>query len=151
MVYKYSDHHNWLLIRVIGDSSELPKAVFRRLYASNFEPVLKYFLSLFLKCKKVTPQCFEMRCGRLRTGKKKYFQFRWRGHFVHICQPLPKITKMAAISLKSIIGTCNKKQTPQSLGQSTTLTCCQPSWMSAITENHKNGYHFSKIDDRDLQ
>ena len=28
---------------------------------------------------------------------------------------------------------------------------CWPSLMSAITKNHKNGCHFSKIDDRDLQ
>ena len=45
--------------------------------------------------------------------------------------------------------TCNKNRTPLSLGQLTTLTCCRPSWMSAISQNHKNGCHFSKFDDRD--
>ena len=37
-----------------------------------------------------------------------------------------------------MIGTYNKNRTPLSLGQLTTLTCCRPSWMSAITKNHKS-------------
>ena len=53
------------------------------------------------------------------------------------CQPLPKVIKMTAISLNLIIGTCNKTQTPLSLGQPTTSICCQPSWMTAIIQNHK--------------
>ena len=36
-----------------------------------------------------------------------------------------------------------------SLCQSSTGICYSPSWMSAITRNHKNGYHGSTIEDRD--
>ena len=37
-----------------------------------------------------------------------------------------------------------------SLGDSPTWTCCQPSWMIAITRNHKNGCYGPTIKIRDL-
>ena len=56
-------------------------------------------------------------------------------------QPLPKITKMANMNPPFNSETCNKNWSPLSLGQSSTWTCCQPSWMAVITKNHKNGCH----------
>ena len=48
--------------------------------------------------------------------------------------------------------TCNENWTQLSLGQSSSWTSCQPSWMAAITKYCKNGYHgCSTIQDRDLQ
>ena len=91
------------------------------------------FFVTFLKCIKVTHKCFRrgLKRGRLNrtseTLKKIFFQFCWRGYFAHVsityaivshlgCQPLLKITKMAAISLNLMIGTCNKNWTPTKFG-----------------------------------
>ena len=48
---------------------------------------------------------------------RAYFQPSWMS-------AITQNHKKNAISLKSMIGTCNKNQTPLSLGQSTTSTCC---------------------------
>ena len=66
-------------------------------------------------------------------------------------QPLPEITKMTLTTDRVNIETCNKNQTPLSLGQSSTETCCQPSWMAAITWIHKSGCHHSESQQRYLQ
>ena len=42
------------------------------------------------------------------------------------------------------IGTCNKNQAQRSLSQSSTSTCCWPSWMAAITKIHKSSCHHSE-------
>ena len=143
---------NWWL-------EELPKRFSEDLTHEILSLFWDIFFVTFLKCIKVTHKCFRrgLKRGRLNrtseTLKKIFFQFCWRGYFAHVsityaivshlgCQPLPKITKMAAISLKLMIGTCNKNRTPLSLGQSTTLTCCQPSWMSAITQKSQKWLPF---------
>ena len=46
---------------------------------------------------------------------------------------------MTTMALPFKIETCNENWTALSLGQSSTKTWCQPSWMVAITKNHKNG------------
>ena len=47
--------------------------------------------------------------------------------------------------------TCHQNQTPLSLSQSSTFTYCQPSWISVIIKNHKNGYYNSGNQHRNLQ
>ena len=61
-----------------------------------------------------------------------------------------KSQKMAIITHRINIETCNQNQTPLSLGQSSTLTC-QPSWILAIISDHKNGNYNSESQHRDLQ
>ena len=48
-------------------------------------------------------------------------------------QPLPEITKMTITKHRVNIETCSKNQTRLNLGQSSTFTYCQLSWMAAIT------------------
>ena len=86
---------------------------------------------------------------KVETQKKCNFQFRWRGRSVDILdmcdivghlglQPLLETRnsqKWTPFSLSLKIETCNKNQAPLSLGQSTTPTCCQLSWMAAINRN----------------
>ena len=64
-------------------------------------------------------------------------------------QPLPEITIMTPITHAVNIETCNKNQ--QTVGQSLTSTCCQPSWIEAIIRNHTSGCHCSQSHCRDLQ
>ena len=47
--------------------------------------------------------------------------------------------------------TKNKNKMPLSLGQSSTLTCCQASCMAAITRIHKSGCHNWQSEQKDLQ
>ena len=112
---------------------ELPKRFSEDLTHEISSLFWDIFFVTFLKCIKVTHKCFRrgLKRGRLNqtseTLKIFFFQFCWRGYFAHVsityaivshlgCQPLLKITKMAAISLNLMIGTCNKNWTPLSLG-----------------------------------
>ena len=70
------------------------------------------------------------------------------GHFGR--QPLPKITKMTVVTRVNI-ETYDTNQTALNLAQSSTSTCCQPSWTAIITRNHKSGCHHSQSQHRDLQ
>ena len=49
------------------------------------------------------------------------------------CQPLPKKDKNDYHD-STVQETCNNNQMPLNLGQSSTSTCCWPSWMTAITK-----------------
>ena len=109
---------------------ELPKRFSEDLKHEILSQFWDIFFVTFLKCIKVTHKCFRrgLKRGRLnRTSETRKLQFCWRGYFAHVsityaivshlgCQPLLKITKMAAISLNLMIGTCNKNWIPLSLG-----------------------------------
>ena len=117
----------------------------------DFESVLKYFSGWFLKCIKIMQICWNMgnieawhlewnmrNSAKRKKGPFGYIYLDSYGIVSHRWfQPLPKYHNI--ISLKLIIGTCNKNQTPLTFSQSKTLICCLPSWVSAITKNHKNG------------
>ena len=86
-----------------------------------------------------------------KTLKKLKFQIESRGPLLAIfnqlfcCQrfwmiAIKIITKIVTMVLLFKIDTCIINKIPLSLGQCPTWTFCQPSWMSAITKNHKNGY-----------
>ena len=59
-----------------------------------------------------------------------------------------EFTKVATITHRLSMETCNKKQPPLSLGQSSTLTSCQPCWMAATTRIYNSGCYHSH---RELQ
>ena len=91
------------------------------------------------------------------TQKNSKLHFWWPSFtsyhlFGHLgWQSLLKITKMVIITHRVNIETCNKNQTPRSLDQSSILAWCLPSWISAITRNHRNGNYNSLGQHRDLQ
>ena len=112
---------------------ELPKRFSEDLTHEILSLFWDFFFVTFLKCIKVTHKCFRrgLKRGRLNrtseTLKIFFFQFCWRGYFAHVsityaivghlaCQPLPKITKLTAISLNLMIETCNKKPNPTKFG-----------------------------------
>ena len=55
----------------------------------------------------------------------------------HGWQPLPKITKTITVIIPFSLKACNKNETPLSSGQSSTSTCCWPSWKA--TKNYIEG------------
>ena len=68
---------------------------------------------------------------------------------------LPLILRMWSVITLIIcrvnIETCNKNQTPLSLDQSSTSTCCWSSWMAIIISIYKSDFHYSQSQHRDLQ
>ena len=65
-----------------------------------------------------------------------------------------KVRKIKKVSMVLLfkIETCNENWTQLSLGQSSSWTSCQPSWMATITKYYKNGYHgCSTVQERNLQ
>ena len=82
----------------------------------------------------------ELNIRKLKTSK---FPFGWRGPLVAIFDHMDgscsfRSQKWLPQLYHSVQRLATKLNTT-SLGQSSIWTCCWPSWMAAVTRNHKNG------------